>query len=194
MQSPIWQDLRRRLRYFCPEHASEQQRLTLILAFLHGVHRVSLILQLVEKTGISQLTLDNAIYFDHGMRMALLMFNAEAERRLSEPSTAECEGIRLHNWIERERSYGEKTPIKTELTEATAQMGKVSENREGERAIPRVRFATDICLTEMSFGVKYIAARLTYETYAEIQARDTTKSTKKDKLSKSVFPLMLAFG
>ena len=53
-------------------------------------------------------------------------------------------------------------------------MGKVSEVREIERAIPRVRYATDICLTKMSLGVKYIAAELKCETYAEKQACDTT--------------------
>ena len=53
-------------------------------------------------------------------------------------------------------------------------MGKVSEVREIERATPRVRFDTDICLTKMSRGVKYIAANPTCETYAEIEACDTT--------------------
>ena len=53
-------------------------------------------------------------------------------------------------------------------------MGKVSEVREIERAIPRVRYATDICLTKMSLGVKYIAAKLTSETSEGIQACDTT--------------------
>ena len=76
--------------------------------------------------------------------------------------------------MERAPSAGEKTSIKTDLAEATAEMGKVSEVSEIERAIPRVRYATDICLTKMSLGVKYIAAKLTCETYAEIQACDTT--------------------
>ena len=124
---------------------------------------VSKILQSVETTGNSQLTLDDAIYFDHGTRMAILMFDTEGERRLPEPTTAECEAIRLHNWMER----GNKTSIKTDLAELTAQMGKVSEVREVERAIPRVKFATDICLTKMSLVMKYIAAKLTCETYAE---------------------------
>ena len=53
-------------------------------------------------------------------------------------------------------------------------MGKVSDICEVERTIPRVRFATDICLTKMSLGVKFIAAKLTCETYAEFQACNTT--------------------
>ena len=55
------------------------------------------ILQSVETTGNSQLTLDDAIHFNHGTRMALLMFNTEGERRLPEPTIAECEAFRLHN-------------------------------------------------------------------------------------------------
>ena len=102
------------------------------------------------------------------------MFDTEGERRLPEPTTAECEAIRLHNWIERARSSGETTSKNTDLAEATAEMGKVSEVHEVERVIPRVRYAADICLTKMSLGVKYIATKLTSETYAEIQACDTT--------------------
>ena len=71
----------------------------------------------VEKTGNSQMTLDDANYFDHGPRMARLMFDAEGERRLPASSTAECEAIRLNIWIERARPSGEKTSIKIELTE-----------------------------------------------------------------------------
>ena len=131
-------------------------------------------MQSVKTTRKSQLTLDDAIYFDHGTKMALLMFDAEGEKRLPQSSTAECETIRLYNWMERMRSSGEKTSIKTELADITAQMGKVPETREVEQSILRVRFATDIYLTKMSLGMKYIAAKLTCETYTDIQACNTT--------------------
>ena len=39
---------------------------------------------------------------------------------------------------------------------------------------PRIHFAPDISLTKLSLGMKYIAAKLTCETYAEIQAWNTT--------------------
>ena len=55
--------------------------------------------------------------------------------------------------MDRARSFGEKKSIKTDFAEVSAQMGKVSEIREVERAIPRVPFATDICLTKMSLGM-----------------------------------------
>ena len=47
------------------------------LSYMGYIASVSEILQSVETTGNSQLTLDDAIHFDHGTRMALLMFNAE---------------------------------------------------------------------------------------------------------------------
>ena len=89
------------------------------------VASVSKILQSVKRTGN-----------DHGTGMALLMFNAEGERRLPEPKPPECEATR----------------------EVTAKMGKVSEIREVERLIPRVQFATDIYLIKLSLAMKYIAA------------------------------------
>ena len=98
------------------------------------------------------------------------MFDEEGERRIPQPSEAECEAIRVHNWMERARSIGEKTSIKTDLAEVTAMMGKVPNMREVERAIPRVQFAKDVCVDKLSLGTKYIAAKLTSETQAEMQA------------------------
>ena len=92
------------------------------LSYMGYIASVSKVLQSVEKTGNSQLTMDDAIYFDHGTRMALLVFDEEGERRIPEPSEAECEGIRVHNWMEPARSAGEKTSIKTDLAEVTAKM------------------------------------------------------------------------
>ena len=144
------------------------------LFYMGYIASLSKVLQSVEKTGNSQLTIDDAIYFDHGSRMALLMFNDEGERRLPEPSEAECEAIRIHNWMERARSSGAKTSIKTDLTEVTAIMGKVPNEREVERAIPRVQFAQDVTVDHFSVGMKYIAAKLTSETQAEVQALSST--------------------
>ena len=67
------------------------------LSYMGFIAAVSKTPQSVEKTGNSQLTLDNAIYFDHGTRMALLMFDEQGEQRLPEPTTAECEAIRVQN-------------------------------------------------------------------------------------------------
>ena len=131
---------------------------------------VSKVLQSVEKTGKSQLTIDHAIYFDHRTRMALRVFDEEGKRQIPERSEAEREAIRIHNWMECARSTDEKTSIKTDLAEVTAMMGKVANVREVERAMPRVQFAKVVCVDKLPLGMKYIAANLTSETQAEIEA------------------------
>ena len=122
------------------------------LSYMRFIASLSKVLQSVEKTSNSQLTIDDAIYFDHGTRMALLVFNEEGERRIPQPSEAECEAIRVHNCMEGARSTGEKTSIKTDLAEVTAVMGKVSDIREVERAISRVQFAKDVASTGYRWG------------------------------------------
>ena len=71
------------------------------LSYMGYIAAVSKVLQSMEKTSNSQLILDDAIYYDYGTRMALLMFDEQGEQRLPEPTTAECEAIRIHNWVER---------------------------------------------------------------------------------------------
>ena len=144
------------------------------LSYMGYIASVSKVLQSVEKTGNAQLTIDDAIYFDHGTQMAVLMFNNEGERRFPEPTEAECEAIRINNWMERARSSGAKTSIKTDLAEVTATMGKVPNEREVERAIPRVQFAQDLTIDQLSVGMRYITTKLTSETQAEIQALSGT--------------------
>ena len=76
--------------------------------------------------------------------------------------------------MERARSSGGKTCIKTDLAEVTAIMSKIPSDREVERAIPRVQFAQDLTIDQLSVGMRYIAAKLTSETQAEIQAFSNT--------------------
>ena len=122
------------------------------LSYMGYFASISKVLQSVEKTGNAQLTIDDAIYFNYGTRMAVLMFNNDGERRLPEPTEAECEAIRINNWMERARSSGAKTSIKTDLAEVTATIGKVPNEREVERAIPRVQFAQDLTIDQLSVG------------------------------------------
>ena len=58
------------------------------LSHMWFIASVSKTVQSVETSGNSQLTLDDAIYFDHGTRMALLMFSAEGQPRNAKQS--EC--------------------------------------------------------------------------------------------------------
>ena len=111
---------------------------------------------LCPEYAISSIMVMGKIFVHHG--------TIHGERRLPEPTVSECETIRLHNWMERAPSSTKKTSVKTDLAETTAEMGKVTDTRELERAIPKSRYTTDIGLTKMSLGVKYIAAKLTGQT------------------------------
>ena len=93
---------------------------------------VSRILQSVETTGNAQLSWDDVIYFDNGTRMALLMFNDKRGRLLPEPSRKECDAVRMHNWVERTRSHGERTSIQKDLTKTMAEMKKCPSERDVE--------------------------------------------------------------
>ena len=59
--------------------------------------------------------------------MAVVKVQRGRRATAARASPAECGAIRIHNWMERAQFTGEKTSIKTELAELTAQMGKVSE-------------------------------------------------------------------
>ena len=113
----------------------------------------SRICQAVETTGNSQLIWDDAIYFDHGTRMGLLMFDEVVETMLPEPSIEECQAVRMQNLIKRTRSDGKKTSIKKHLNQTMTQMAECSNVREAERASPRVEFAQDTGLAKLSLGL-----------------------------------------
>ena len=75
----------------------------------------------METTENAQLTWYETIYFDHGTRMALLLFNDKEE-----PSQEECHAVRMHNAFERTSSNSVKTRIKKDLTKTMAQMENCS--------------------------------------------------------------------
>ena len=63
---------------------------------------ISRLLQPVERSGNAQLTWDDAIYFDHGMRLGTLTFDETGKRIGSEATLAERENMRRYNWLVRE--------------------------------------------------------------------------------------------
>ena len=82
------------------------------LTLMGFIAALSKIIQPVEKTGNVQLLLDDAIHFDNGTRVALLVFNHEGEHQLPETSPTECKAVRMHNlWSVRARETN-KTSIK----------------------------------------------------------------------------------
>ena len=134
---------------------------------------VSRILHSVETPGNAQLPWADAIYFDRGTRMTLLMFDEHVGGLLPEPSRKECDTERMHNWIERTRSDGGKTSIEQNLTDKMGEMKKCSNERDVERVTPRVEFAHDTGLSMQSLGLKYILAKLATKIYDEIMTRES---------------------
>ena len=68
-------------------------------AFLAAISRL---LQPLERGGKAQLTWDDAIFYDQGMRLGKLTFDEEGNRLLPEATLEERESVRKYNWIVRE--------------------------------------------------------------------------------------------
>ena len=62
---------------------------------------ISRLLQTLERGVNAQLTWDDAIYYDHGMRLGKVTFDEEGNHLLPEATLAEREKIRTYNWLVR---------------------------------------------------------------------------------------------
>ena len=67
--------------------------------------------QSTERSGNAQLTFDDAIHYNHGMRMERPLFD-QGKRLLPEATQAEHEHMRRYNWLVRE---GHPTTVKADL-------------------------------------------------------------------------------
>ena len=65
-------------------------------AFFAAISRV---LITVERSGNAQLTIDDAILFDHGMRMGRMAFELDGNRTMRESNVTEREAVRRYNWL-----------------------------------------------------------------------------------------------
>ena len=78
----------------------------------------------MERRSNAPLTIDDAINFNHGTQMALIMFNENCERQPQEQIIEECDAVRQYNWLERTRSDQPKSFLKTEQIEDMNMMGQ----------------------------------------------------------------------
>ena len=92
---------------------------------------ISRLLQPVEKGGNAQLTSDDAIYYDYGMRLGTLTFDENRTR--PEATLKEREIMRRYNWLVRE---AHPNTLKADLAAVWDQIGRRPLNREIERTIP----------------------------------------------------------
>ena len=74
----------------------------------------------IERSGNAQLTIDDAILYDHGMRMGRMAFDLDGNRSARESNVTEREAVRRYNWLVRK---DKEIPMRAELAELTRQIG-----------------------------------------------------------------------
>ena len=132
---------------------------------------ISRLLQPVERGGNAQLTWDDAIFYDHGMRLGTLTFDEGGNRIQPEATLQERENMRRYNWIVRE---AHPTTVKADLAAVWDQIGRWPLSRETERTIPQMQFADNTEIIKMPLGVRHLVAQEAVHLEALVQAREAT--------------------
>ena len=132
---------------------------------------ISRSLQQVERGGKAQLTRDDAIYFDHGMRLGTLTFDETGKRIGSEATIAERENMRRYNWLVRE---AHPNTIKADLAAVCDQLNRWPLNYEVERNIPQIQFADNTEIIKMPLGIRHIVAHGAVTPSNLVQAKEAT--------------------
>ena len=107
------------------------------------------------KNRIAQLTWDDVINYDHGMRLGRLTFDEEGNRLLPDATLTERENTRRYNWLVRE---AHPITVKADLVAVWDQIGKWPANREVERTIPQIHFAENTGIIRLPLGLRHIVA------------------------------------
>ena len=137
-------------------------------AFFAAISRV---LIAVEHSGNAQLTIDDAVLFDHGMCMGRMAFDLDGNRVMWESNVSEREAVRRHNWLVRK---DKEVPVRTELAELIKQIGAWPAARTVERTIPQIHFATGIEPVKLPVGLRHIVAAEAANLKAEVDAASIT--------------------
>ena len=125
----------------------------------------------IERSGNAQLTIDDAILYDHGMRMGRMAFDLDGNRIARESNVTEREAVRRYNWLVRK---DKEIPVRAELAELTKQIGAWPAARTVERTIPQIHFASGIESVKLSVGLQCIVAIEATNLKAEVDAAATT--------------------
>ena len=123
----------------------------------------------MERGGNAQLTWNDAIYFDHGMRLGTLTFDETGKRIGSEATIAERENMRRYNWLVRE---AHPNTIKADLAADWDQLKRWPLNREVERTIPQIQFADKTEIIKMPLGIRHIVAHEAVTLSNLVQAKE----------------------
>ena len=137
------------------------------LAYIAYIASISKVAQSVDRFGNSQLTIDDAIFYDHGMRMGRLSFDEQGRRLTREATATEREAVRRHNWLVRSNT---EIPVREELSDMTKQIGDWPTARAVERTIPQIRFASGSEPVILPVGLRNIIATESANLKAEVDA------------------------
>ena len=132
---------------------------------------ISRLLQPVERGGNAQLTWDDAIYYDHGMRLGTLTFDETGNRTSPEATITERENMRRYIWLVPE---AHPNTIKADLAAVWDQLGRWPLNREVERTIPQIQFADKTEIIKMPLGIRHIVAHEAVTLNNLVQAKKAT--------------------
>ena len=132
---------------------------------------ISRLLQPVEKGGNAQLTWDDAVFYDHGMRLGTLTFDENGNRTRPEATLKERENMRRYNWLVRK---AHPNTINADLAAVWDQIGRWPLNREIERTIPQTQFANKTEIIKMPLGVRHLVAQEAVTLDEQVQAREVT--------------------
>ena len=141
------------------------------LSYLAYIASVSKAVQSVERCGNSQLTIDDAIFYDHGMMMGRLTFDQQGRRLTGEATATEREAVRRHNWLVRNNV---EITVREELAEMAKQIGDWPAARAVERTIPQKRFALGSEPVKLPVGLRHIIATESTNLKAAVDACSIT--------------------
>ena len=127
----------------------------------------------MERSGNAQLTIDDAVLFDHGMYMGRMAFDLDGNRVMRESNVSEREAVRRHNWLVRK---DKEIRVRAELAELVKQIGAWPAARTVERTIPQIHFATGIEPVKLPVGLRHIVAAEATNLKAEVDAASITYS------------------
>ena len=137
-------------------------------AFFAAISRV---LIAVERSGNAQLTIDDAVLFDHRMCMGRMAFDLDGNRVMRESNVSEREAVRRHIWLVRK---DKGVPVRAELAELVKQIEAWPAARTVERTIPQIHFATGIEPVQLPVGIRHIVANEATNLKDEVDAASIT--------------------
>ena len=142
-----------------------------VLSYPASFAAISRVLIAVERSGNAQLTIDDAVLFDYGMRMGRMAFDLDGNRVMRESNVTEREAVRRYNWLVRK---DKEIPVRTELAELVKQIGAWPAARTVEKTIPQIHFAAGIEPVKLSVGLRHIVAAEATNLKIEVDAASTT--------------------